>query len=480
MRPLLLLLSLALAVSAQDASLVLRTSVNYRTQRASRPLTDDQKKEVDRLEALARDANTAKQYGDALRHLYHGLAVINGAPWTPTVEAASAYQAKAAHAIVAPGGELTIQLTTLFTAQGEPLTVSLALRAPQGDDPERVILAPRKLDGAAVSTRLPADLKGEWFVETHLAGPEPPDAKAKGFFTKSTPIRIDDFSADLARLRAKLAAAPTTASAAAVASAEYALALYDRADRGETSPHRVDLHREFTTAQALADSIAAGKDPFAGQRGDFRRAYRSMVDNTLQPYRLFIPPQYDFEKPFPLVVALHGMGGDENSIFDAYGAGVFKREAARLGLIVVCPRGRDTASMYMGDAEKDVLDVLAEVRRDLKIDANRIYLMGHSMGGYGTWSIAMRHPDIWAALGPIAGGGFPGGMAALKSIPEFVVHGDADKTVNVSMSRNMVEAGKKLGAPITYIEVPGGSHNDVVVPNIPAMFDFLAKQAKSK
>ncbi len=50
------------------------------------------------------------------------------------------------------------------------------------------------------------------------------------------------------------------------------------------------------------------------------------------------------------------------------------------------------------------MDVLAEVRRDYKIDPNRIYLMGHSMGGYGTWSIAMAHPDVFAAIGPISGG----------------------------------------------------------------------------
>ena len=58
--------------------------------------------------------------------------------------------------------------------------------------------------------------------------------------------------------------------------------------------------------------------------------------------------------------------------------------------------------MYRGTAEQDVMDVLAEVRRDYKIDPNRIYLMGHSMGGYGTWSVAMAHPNLFAAIGPIS------------------------------------------------------------------------------
>jgi predicted peptidase len=202
------------------------------------------------------------------------------------------------------------------------------------------------------------------------------------------------------------------------------------------------------------------------------------VDKTLQPYRLFIPAAYEGTKPAPLVVALHGMGGDENSMFDSYANGALKREADRLGFLVVCPKGRDSASMYRGSAEQDVLDVLAEVRRDYKIDANRIYLMGHSMGAYGTWSTAMDHPDLFAALGPISGGGDVNGMVKIRQIPQYVVHGDDDRTVNVSQSRRMVEAGKAAGAEIVYVEVPGGSHVSVAVPQFAAMFDFFAKHAK--
>ena len=172
------------------------------------------------------------------------------------------------------------------------------------------------------------------------------------------------------------------------------------------------------------------------------------------------------------------MGGDESSMFDAYGGGL-KREAARAGFMVVCPKGRDTASMYRGPAEQDVMDVLAEVQRDYKIDARRIYLMGHSMGGYGTWSVAMAHPDVFAALGPISGGGDTAGMVKIKHIPEYVVHGDDDRTVNVSQSRRMVEAGKQAGATIVYKEIPGGSHVNVAEPQFGPMLDFFAKQTKS-
>jgi predicted peptidase len=136
--------------------------------------------------------------------------------------------------------------------------------------------------------------------------------------------------------------------------------------------------------------------------------------------------------------------------------------------------------MYRGSAEQDVLDVIAEVRRDYKIDDSRIYMMGHSMGGFGTWSVAMDHPELFAGLGPISGGGNPASLEKIKSIPEYIVHGDDDKTVNVNQSRMMVEAGKKMGVPMTYVEIPGGSHVSVAEPQFAPMLDFFVKQSKSK
>jgi predicted peptidase len=165
-------------------------------------------------------------------------------------------------------------------------------------------------------------------------------------------------------------------------------------------------------------------------------------------------------------------------MFDGY-RGTLKREAEREGFLVVCPKGRDSASMYRGSAEQDVLDVLAQVERDYKVDLKRVYLMGHSMGGYGTWSVAIAHPELFAALGPISGGGNADAMVKIKNIPEYVVHGDDDRTVPVTQSRQMVAAGKKLNAPITYVEVPGGSHVSVAEPNIAPMLEFFAKQQRA-
>jgi len=126
------------------------------------------------------------------------------------------------------------------------------------------------------------------------------------------------------------------------------------------------------------------------------------------------------------------------------------------------------------------MQVLAHVKQQYKIDENHIYLMGHSMGGIGTWKIAAKYPDVWAAIAPFSGSGQPATIERFKHIPELVVHGDNDPTVNVAGSRAMVAKMKELGVDVKYIEVPGGTHGSVVAPNLGeavAFFDAHKKTA---
>jgi predicted esterase len=473
-----------LVVHAQDASMALRTSVTYRTLRNSLQLTDGQRQQADALAREAEQAGAAGKFGDAMRAYYHGMAVMRNVAWTPSYEFAAALQGKLDHAVVDPEKQVTVTLAPLYGSTGAKLKSDVFLVPAQknGGAPEKRLGSTATVDPAAIpfseKVALPADTTGDYILEVRLApeGDQPAPAARAGL-VKTIPVHIEPLAASAQKLRDRLAKARNRNSSA-MASAEYPLAFYERADRGEASPTNYKFAEEFGKANEILDALDAGRDPFAGKHGDFRKAYRSAVDNTLQPYRILIPEVYTAAKPSPVVVALHGMGGDENSMLDAYN-GELKRQGERVGFIVVCPKGRDTASMYRGSAEQDVMDVLAEVRRDYKIDAARIYLMGHSMGGYGTWSIAMSHPEVFAALGPISGGGATAGMAKIASIPEYVVHGDDDRTVPVTQSRVMVEAGKKAGANIVYVEVPGGSHTSVAAPQFGPMLDFFAKQRRA-
>jgi predicted esterase len=479
-----LILVWGLVVYAQDAGMALRTSVGYNTQRASLPLSDEQRREAERLGQEAQRAAQAGKYGDAMRDYAQGSAVMRNVSWTPAFELASSLQGRLDHAIVEPGKSVNVTLAPLYNnerAQGLKVTASVQLvPAKRGAGEEKTLASGLKLDPAALpfTTRVTLpDSSGDYNLEVRLAaeGDAPVEA-ARGAFVKSLPVHVEALSSEAQRLKDRLAKAKKGSTA--LPTAEYAIAVYEQADKGELNPTRVNFREEFGKASAIVDSLDQGRDPFAGKKGDLHKAYRSAVDNTLQPYRVFIPAAYDGTKPTPLLVALHGMGGDENSMFDGYKE-TLKREAEREGFIVVCPKGRESASMYRGPAEQDVLDVMAQAERDYKIDLKRVYLMGHSMGGYGTWSVAIAHPDLFAALGPISGGGDTTAMLKIKSIPEYVVHGDDDRTVNVSQSRRMVEAGKKAGANITYVEVPGGSHVSVAEPNFTPMLEFFAKQQRS-
>ena len=92
------------------------------------------------------------------------------------------------------------------------------------------------------------------------------------------------------------------------------------------------------------------------------------------------------------------------------------------------------------------------------IDRSRIYVVGQSMGGYGTWDAMVRRPDLWAAGVPICGAGDPAKAESIKSIPVWAWHGENDTAVPVAGSRGMIEALKKVGGNPVYTEVPQAGH----------------------
>jgi poly(3-hydroxybutyrate) depolymerase len=194
-----------------------------------------------------------------------------------------------------------------------------------------------------------------------------------------------------------------------------------------------------------------------------------------------------------LIIALHGLGGTEDSFFDGYNRSLVGL-AETHGYIVAAPLGyrvdggygsgvgnppADPVARRSGQAsEDDVMQVMQNVRRLYRIDERRVYLMGHSLGAIGTWKLAPKFPDVWAAIGLFAGSGNAESLARIRTLPEIVVHGDDDRTVNVQGSRTMVAKMKELGIEHKYIEVPGGTHGGVVAPNLPAVFDFFDAHKK--
>jgi predicted esterase len=489
---LIILLACAALGRAQDAGQVLRTSVGFTTLKNTATLSPEKKAEVDRLENLAKAANAAGKYGDALKHLYHAMAILRGTQWTPARALSSALTMKFDRAMLEPGQTVEVKFGQIYALDENfagKLAGSLALMKLTGEERLKEL---KTLDGVepdfiahplTAQITVPEIATGNYRVMLKLQvdGGDPVTRTATVHIERGLGAQVQAAKARMTRLEARLKADHKDALAATLPSAQYRLSLYDLANAGEIGFERIDFQSEVQEAIAMIEALETGRDPFASRRGDFRKAYLSKVDHTFQPYRVFVPSSYDGSKAFPLVIALHGMGGDENSYFDGYDRGAFTREAQKHGYIVACPKGRKPASMYRGDAEKDVLDVLAEMLRDYRIDADRVYLTGHSMGGFGTWSVSMNHPEVFAAIAPISGGVLnPAGVSKIAHVPELIVHGDADKTVSVENSRAVVAMGKKLGIEMKYIEVPGGSHVDVVAPHFKEVFDWFDMHTRKR
>jgi predicted esterase len=533
---LLIALSLiaSVAAQAQDAGQVLRLSVGFRTTKNTVQMDDEKRKQVEALEVKARAAAGEQKFGEAVKYYSQGMALMRNQPWTPSRALGTALQLKLDRLIFDPGDAAKIMLSQIF-ALDEPvagkLNGSIALKEATGENAKEIkalrevepdfknlvtleVAIPTLADGVyqIVLTLSPKD--GEAVIKTALVRVERGlMAKANALKTRVAAVRNDLHKRHQQSLRETMPAVESTATMMdqintgkldadniavrsaistvfamldrvskqesailALPAVEYTASMVDLVNGGELRVERTNLTEAIDNASGLLAAIEKNEHPLRTKRGNIHWAYRSTVDDTLQPYRFYIPSNYDVTRKWPLVIALHGMGGDEHSFFTAYDNGAIRGLAEERGYIIACPKGRQPTSMYMGAAERDVIDVIGEMKRQFSIDDDRVYLMGHSMGGYGTWSVAVNNPTLFAALAPIAGGGSPitaGKLGEIKHIPWIVVHGDKDPTVPVEESRKMVKAGKDLGIKIKYNEVPGGNHGNIVVPAFKEIFDFF-------
>ncbi len=208
----------------------------------------------------------------------------------------------------------------------------------------------------------------------------------------------------------------------------------------------------------LACCIGSAVLAHAGQ--DLKLSYVSEVDQTEQPYRLYVPDAYDGSRALPLVVVMHGTGGDEGTFFDdpRYDAGDIEGAAEKHEVLVVSPDGRGITE-YRGIGENDVLRVIERVQKDYRVDADRIYLTGHSMGGTGSAYLALHHPDLFAAAAPLAAAySFPWLARNARHVPFLWVGGAEDLEFYLRGVSVGVERMRKFGADVTVELLPGQEH----------------------
>ncbi len=192
------------------------------------------------------------------------------------------------------------------------------------------------------------------------------------------------------------------------------------------------------------------------------------------PYGWLTPENMDASKRYPLVIFLHGAGerGNDNKaqLRDAMKFLHSQREFPCYVVAPQCSKGTRWVEVHWGEKEPHttpktpsrcmglLLDLLPELIANNKVDTSRIYVVGLSMGGFGTWDLMVRRPDLIAAAVPICGGADNSKAKSIAHIPVWVWHGDKDTAVHTVRSRSMVAALKQVGAEPIYTELPGVGH----------------------
>jgi predicted peptidase len=175
-------------------------------------------------------------------------------------------------------------------------------------------------------------------------------------------------------------------------------------------------------------------------------------------YQIFLPQGYSTNQDrWPLILFLHGGGERGSDIEKVKVHGPLKMAAQRpdFPFVVVAPQV-DT-NMIWSTARLDAL--LEEVQERYRVDPDRIYLTGLSMGSYGAWHLAMEFPHRFAALAPISGGATPSGMCALKHLPIWVFHGAKDDIIKLDRSEELVERLKRCNGNVRFTVYPDAGHD---------------------
>jgi predicted peptidase len=222
-------------------------------------------------------------------------------------------------------------------------------------------------------------------------------------------------------------------------------------------------------------------------------------DGNILNYRLLIPDGYDRDKSYPLVLFLHGAGerGNDNEAQLKWGVTRFAEEEMmeKHPAIVIAPQVPENEfwaplnrrqSELKTEAEPMLplalsLQVVDLIIEEYSVDTDRIYITGLSMGGFGTWDAIIRHPDKFAAVLPICGGGDISKADRIAHLPIWNFHGALDQIVPADLSRSMIQAIRAAGGTPGYTEYPHVGHDSwIPAYNDDYVLDWLFSQSRKK
>lgn len=226
---------------------------------------------------------------------------------------------------------------------------------------------------------------------------------------------------------------------------------------------------------ALGSSTVPAEQPFESREVSYSGGE---YENETFRYRVMRPATLEEGKKYPLVLFLHGAGerGTDNEKQLQYLPRHLAKEANRTKYpcFVVAPQcrsgrqwvnvpwGAEQSTSMAKEPSHQLQVAIACLKRTLAtepVDPDRVYLTGLSMGGFGTWELAARHPEWFAAVAPICGGGDEATAPKLAKLPIRAFHGDADRVVLPVRSQRMAEAVRKAGGKPELTMYPGVGHN---------------------
>jgi dipeptidyl aminopeptidase/acylaminoacyl peptidase len=230
------------------------------------------------------------------------------------------------------------------------------------------------------------------------------------------------------------------------------------------------------TSCAEAQRDASEFESLIDDQRVLHRSYEFQPTGETLPYAVFVPSSYNAAESSPLLVSLHGLGRTYDWLMGYEGLLDYAEE---YGFIVVTPLGYARRGWYgsrptedplvSGYSEQDVMNVIELMRDEFNIDSSRLFLWGHSMGGAGTYHIAVNNPGMFAALAVAAPAPRPDLtptiLQAVRDTPILVLQGTEDELVPVEQTRRWVAGMRAMGMQHIYIELEGADHTFFISQN---------------
>ena len=228
---------------------------------------------------------------------------------------------------------------------------------------------------------------------------------------------------------------------------------------------------------ALAQ-LAAGPTPLLADDQAQKPAKLTVQVPIEINYLLYLPKDYANQESWPLLVFLHGSGerGDNLDLVKKHGPPKLIAEGKDFPFIVAspqCPKGKSWEPV-------ELIALLDELGSKYKVDADRVYITGLSMGGFGTWRLAAVAPERLAAIVPICGGGESFTTRSFASLPVWAFHGAKDGAVPLERSQVMIDALKKNGGNPKFTIYPDAEHDSWTETYAnPELYEWLLAQKRS-